>query len=86
MTDALGHTTAYTYDAAGNLLSVTTGYGTSNGNFTYTYDNARNRVSMTDGNGNTTLYHTTRESAFVTRPATPTSTDRRPTPTTALAI
>jgi YD repeat-containing protein len=51
-TDALGHTTSYVYDAAGNLTSVS---GVK-GNIQYGYDNARNRVSMTDGNGHTTQY------------------------------
>ncbi len=51
-TDNLGHSTSYTYDAAGNL----TGTSGVKGTFTYAYDNARNRISMTDGNGNTTGY------------------------------
>ncbi len=50
-------TLSYTYDNAGNLLSVTKGYGTPSASTTsYAYDNARNQVSMTDGNGNTTQY------------------------------
>jgi YD repeat-containing protein len=50
--DALGNTTSYIYDAAGNLLS-TSGV---KGNFSYAYDNARNQISVTDGNGNKTQY------------------------------
>jgi len=50
-------TTSYAYDNAGNLLSVTKGYGAPGASTTsYTYDNARNQVSVTDGNSNTTQY------------------------------
>ena len=51
-TDGAGHITNYTYDAAGNLQSISG----AKGNFSYTYDNARNQVSMTDGKNNTTKY------------------------------
>jgi RHS repeat-associated protein len=51
-TDALGHTTTYTCDIAGDL----TGVSGVNGTFSYGYDNARNRTSMTDGNNHTTGY------------------------------
>ncbi|MFD1661661.1 LamG-like jellyroll fold domain-containing protein, partial [Streptomyces caeni] len=56
-TDALGHTTGYTYDAAGDLTgqsepvsgttSITTAFG---------YDAAGHQTAYTDGNGNTTYY------------------------------
>jgi RHS repeat-associated protein len=51
-TDGLGHSTNYTYDEAGNMLSMS---GVK-GNFLYGYDAARNRTSMTDGNNHTTYY------------------------------
>jgi RHS repeat-associated protein len=51
-TDALQHTTGYTWDAAGNLTAI----AGVKGNFTYGYDNARNRISQTDARGNTTQF------------------------------
>lgn len=55
-TDALGRTTAYTYDALGNVLSVTRLSGTSNAvttRFTYTSD-YNDIASVTDPLGHTT--------------------------------
>jgi RHS repeat-associated protein len=51
-TDALGHTTAYTYDADNRLIAIS---GVK-GNFAYAYDDAGNRISQTDGNSNTTQF------------------------------
>jgi RHS repeat-associated protein len=55
-TDALGRTTAYTYDALGNVLSVTQLSGTSNAVTTsFTYTSAYNQLaSVTDPLGHTT--------------------------------
>ena len=51
-TDALGHATSYSYDAAGNLTQAARG----SVSVRYAYDNARNRISSTDGNGNVTTF------------------------------
>jgi RHS repeat-associated protein len=51
-TDALDHTTSYTYDADSRLIAVS---GVS-GNFQYSYDDAGNQVARTDGNNNTTQF------------------------------
>jgi RHS repeat-associated protein len=51
-TDALNHTTSYTYDAGSRLIAVS---GVA-GNFQYTYDDAGNQVARTDGNNNTTQF------------------------------
>jgi YD repeat-containing protein len=51
-TDALGHTTRYTYDAAGRLTAV----AGVKGNVSYGYDAAGNRISSTNGDSNTTQY------------------------------
>jgi RHS repeat-associated protein len=51
-TDALGHTTQYSYDPAANLTQVTRG----NVSVQYAYDADRNRISATDGNGNKTTF------------------------------
>ncbi|RQU30142.1 hypothetical protein DF142_35435, partial [Burkholderia cenocepacia] len=57
-TDALGRTTAYTYDAAGNLATATALSGTSQAvTGTYTYESVFNRpITYTDGLGHTTTY------------------------------
>ena len=51
-TDALDHTTSFTYDAAGRLTAL----AGVKGNLTYSYDDAGNRISQTDGNNNTTQF------------------------------
>ena len=57
-TDALGRTTAYTYDALGNVLSVTQLSGTSSAVITnFTYTGAYNQLaSVTDPLGHTTTF------------------------------
>lgn len=52
--DGNGNITAYSYDASGNVLSVTP--PAPMGDTTYTYDLANRVTSATDGNGNTTTY------------------------------
>jgi YD repeat-containing protein len=52
-TDALSHTTTYTYDALGRLTSTTDAAGHTTGQ---TYDSVGNVASRTDGNGNVTSY------------------------------
>jgi RHS repeat-associated protein len=56
ITDALGRTTAYTYDSNQNLINQTDGLGKIT---TYTYDANGNQTSITDplGNTNTKLYN-----------------------------
>ena len=52
-TDALGNTTAFAYDGADNLTSVTFADGTS---FAYEYDRVGNLISQTDALGNVTAF------------------------------
>jgi RHS repeat-associated protein len=55
VTDADGHTTTQTYDAANQMTSMTVPVSSSSSDTTsYTYDAAGNQTSVTDGNGNTT--------------------------------
>ena len=51
-TDALAHTTSYTYDADNRLVALS---GVK-GNFAYAYDDAGNRISSTDANSNATQF------------------------------
>ena len=55
-TDALGHTTTYTYDAAGNLTAISGRQAATSPTPTTT---RATRSAMTDGNDNTTQFHTT---------------------------
>ena len=52
-TDALGNTTAFAYDGADNLTSVTFADDTS---FAYEYDKVGNLISQTDALGNVTAF------------------------------
>ena len=52
-TDALGNTTAFAYDGADNLTSVTFADGTF---FAYEYDRVGNLISQTDALGNVTAF------------------------------
>ena len=57
MTDQADHVTRYQYDLAGQLLSVTQAYGTTNaGTTAYTYDAAGRKVGETDPLGHTTQF------------------------------
>lgn len=57
MTDPRGHTTAFAYDASGNLVQVThPPVGGSAAQTTFTYDASGNRVTETDPNGNVSSY------------------------------
>lgn len=57
VTSPAGNVTQYLFDASGNPISVTEGYGTSAQTTTsYTYNAAEEPVAVTDGNGNTSTY------------------------------
>lgn len=53
-TDANGNLVAYTYDAAGRVLTRNVGAGTLNLTTTYQYDAKGQAVTVTDANGNVT--------------------------------
>ena len=56
-TDALGRVIDFDYDAAGNLVAMTSAKGTpAQGTVRYAYDATGNRTAMTDENGNRTTY------------------------------
>src|SRR5262249_13971314 len=52
ITDPDGNVTTYTYDANGNVLTVTNAFGTT----TYTYDAYGNRTSVVDADGRKITY------------------------------
>ena len=89
-TDALGNTSAYTYDAAGNLTAETQPVTSASGIVTsFGYDAAGNQTRYTDGNGSNwiTTYNSWGLPETQVEPAagqyTPPATPRPPSPTTA---
>src|SRR5439155_4771236 len=59
-TDQLGHLTKYVYDLAGQLMSVTSAFGTADaGTVSYTYYLDGRQKTVTDENNQSTGLHTT---------------------------
>jgi RHS repeat-associated protein len=73
--DALGNETQDTFDASGNKLTETDGYGTSGASTTtYTYDSQNRMLSLTDPEGNETTWTYTVNTTVMTDPLLNTDT------------